>query len=135
MLELKNPHSVLAALETRAGDVIEVRFGDRSPRGAWQEVSDLAKSVGVPVRTGRMGGAAAGRGRRDKGETRTDREGELLRRRPAFANGPTSVLINCCPLPEGIGTGSGWHWIVCRILTTSERSSARPHFSASGACC
>ena len=66
MLELKNPHSVLAALETRAGDVIEVRFGDRSPRGAWQEVSDLAKSLGVPVRTGRMGGAAAGRGRRDK---------------------------------------------------------------------
>ncbi len=66
MLELKNPHSVLAALETRAGDVIEVRFGDRSPHGAWQEVADLARSLGVPVRTGRMVQAAGGRRRRDK---------------------------------------------------------------------
>jgi len=66
MLELKNPHSVLAALEMRAGDVIEVRFGDRSPHGAWQEVADLARSLGVPVRTGRMVQAAGGRRRRDK---------------------------------------------------------------------
>ncbi len=66
MLELKNPHSVLAALEMRAADVIEVRFGDRSPHGAWQEVADLARSLGVPVRTGRMGQAAGGRRRRDK---------------------------------------------------------------------
>ncbi|HAB13435.1 MAG TPA: 23S rRNA (guanosine(2251)-2'-O)-methyltransferase RlmB [Planctomycetaceae bacterium] len=66
MLELKNPHSVLAALEMRAGDVIEVRFGERSPHGAWQEVADLARSLGVPVRTGRMVQAAGGRRRRDK---------------------------------------------------------------------
>jgi len=68
MLKLKNPHSVLAALQTRAGDVVEVRFGDRSPHGAWQQVSELARSLGVPVRTGRMGQADGGRRqRRDKG--------------------------------------------------------------------
>ncbi|MEE3284683.1 MAG: RNA methyltransferase [Planctomycetota bacterium] len=54
MLELKNPHSVLAALATRAGDVLEIRLGDQSPHGAWQDVADSARSLGVPVRTGRM---------------------------------------------------------------------------------
>ena len=73
MLELKNPHSVLAALEIRAGDVVEVRLGEQSPSGAWQQVAELARSVGVPVRTGRIGGGQ--QKRRDKGGEKAQRAG------------------------------------------------------------
>ena len=74
MLELKNPHSVLAALQTRARDVVEIRFGDQSPHGAWQEVADSARSLGVPVRTGRMGGGQ--QKQRDSGRERGRGRGE-----------------------------------------------------------
>ena len=65
MLELKNPHSVLAALETRSRDVVEVHLGDQAAHGAWQRVADLARSLGVPVRTGRTAGGQSKR--RDRG--------------------------------------------------------------------
>jgi len=86
MLELKNPHSVLAALETRAREVVEIRFGDQSPHGAWQEVADSARSLGVPVRTGRMGGGQQtrrdpGRERREQGGGRTPQAVATVRER------------------------------------------------------
>ena len=74
MLELKNPHSVLAALETRSGDVVEIRLGEQSSSGAWQQVAELARSLGVPVRTGRMGGGGP-RKRRDKSGEKSLRGG------------------------------------------------------------
>lgn len=49
-LTLKNPHSVLAALEHRPQEVLEIRLARRSPAGAWQQVVDQAKAAGVPVR-------------------------------------------------------------------------------------
>ena len=67
MLELKNPHSVLAALATRARDVLEIRLGDHSPHGAWQDVVDSARSLGVPVRTGRMPGGSSKRPKSSEG--------------------------------------------------------------------
>lgn len=50
-LVLKNPHSVLAALQTRPADVVDVRIpaGKLSP--AWTDVVDLAKQHEVPIRT------------------------------------------------------------------------------------
>lgn len=49
-LVLKNPHSVLAALETRPVDVFEVRL-DRSAAGeTWRSVADVARAAGVTVR-------------------------------------------------------------------------------------
>ncbi len=78
MLELKNPHSVMAALETRARDVVEIRLGDQSPHGAWQGVTDLARSLGVPVRTGRMG---SGQQKRRDQEGRTPQAVATVRER------------------------------------------------------
>jgi 23S rRNA (guanosine2251-2'-O)-methyltransferase len=47
---LKNPHSVLAAMETRPQDVLEVRLARRSPQDAWGRVVEKAREVGVAVR-------------------------------------------------------------------------------------
>lgn len=57
MLELRNPHSVLAALQQRPHDVAEVRVGDGQLSRAWQDVADLASTAGVSVvARGREGG-------------------------------------------------------------------------------
>ncbi len=48
-LTLKNPHSVLAALETRPHDVVEVRLYSQAPGGAWDRVAELALANRIPV--------------------------------------------------------------------------------------
>ncbi len=49
-LRLTNPHSVLAALETRPADVVEVCLPARGAGPAWQRVAELAESAGCPVK-------------------------------------------------------------------------------------
>lgn len=48
-LELKNPHSVLAALESRPIDVTEVRLSAGSAQGNWGDVADAARTHRIPV--------------------------------------------------------------------------------------
>ncbi|MDF1744371.1 MAG: 23S rRNA (guanosine(2251)-2'-O)-methyltransferase RlmB [Gimesia sp.] len=48
-LELKNPHSVLAALKSRPIDVTEIRLSAGSLQGNWGEVADEARSHRIPV--------------------------------------------------------------------------------------
>lgn len=50
-LELRNPHSVLAAFETRPHDVLQVRLPPRGAAEAWGRVSDAAAEHGVDVVT------------------------------------------------------------------------------------
>ena len=50
-LVLKNPHSVLAALETRPQDVVDVRLPAGKPSPAWEKVVTLAKQHEIPIRT------------------------------------------------------------------------------------
>ena len=49
MLELKNPHSVIAALRSRPHDVTEIRLSTDSPSDSWSEVVQLAGQHRVPV--------------------------------------------------------------------------------------
>lgn len=64
-LVLKNPHSVLAALQTRPADVFEVRV-ERSGAGeTWRQVADAARAAGVTVREA-LPQAERQRGRADK---------------------------------------------------------------------
>ncbi len=51
MLELKNPHSVLAAIERRPRDVTEIRIAGPQAHGAWEDVVESASRVGIPCRT------------------------------------------------------------------------------------
>ena len=51
MLELKNPHSVLAAIEVRPRDVTEIRIAGPNAHGAWEDVVEAASRAGIPCRT------------------------------------------------------------------------------------
>jgi len=76
-LELRNPHSVLAALLARPKDVQRVSLS-KSPSDAWERVADLAKKSGckVDVVQGRPGGGGGGH---DKDR---DRSGSVALVRP-----------------------------------------------------
>lgn len=78
-LTLKNPHSVLATLQTRPADVLEVRLSHRSPHDAWQQVAEAARAAGVPVRIAPPEPARSRRG--DDKEARTGAAEALVRER------------------------------------------------------
>lgn len=48
-LELRNPHSVIAALQTRPNDVAEIRLHAERPSAAWQTVARMARQNRIPV--------------------------------------------------------------------------------------
>lgn len=51
VLHLKNPHSVLAALEQRPQDVVEVRVPARTPSDAWRQVAAQAAQRSIAVKS------------------------------------------------------------------------------------
>lgn len=52
-LRLKNPHSILAALQTRPQDVIELRLPRKGGTPAWDDVRELAEAHQIPLKHGR----------------------------------------------------------------------------------
>jgi len=50
-LELRNPHSVLAALEHRPQDVLEIRLTASAPSSGWAEVTEAARARQIPIHT------------------------------------------------------------------------------------
>lgn len=67
-VELRNPHSILAALEARPGEVDEIGLPPR-PGGVWAQIATVARESGVPLRPSESpGGRRAGRERRGGGK-------------------------------------------------------------------
>ena len=63
MLELRNPHSILAVLQRRPKAVKSLRVQSEQPGESWDRVLEAARRAGIPVR---VGGAEDRRGpRRD----------------------------------------------------------------------
>ncbi|MFM9961789.1 MAG: 23S rRNA (guanosine(2251)-2'-O)-methyltransferase RlmB [Planctomycetaceae bacterium] len=67
-IELKNPHSVLAAIETRPLDVIDIQVATDAPSPAWSDVIGIAQTHAIRVIRGgrspsrdRRGGEKEGR--------------------------------------------------------------------------
>ena len=77
-LLLKNPHSVLAALQTRPADVTGVRLPTSGAGDAWEEVRALALKARVPT----SGGPA---GRRPKSGGRSGAAEASIKERSAIA--------------------------------------------------
>ena len=80
-LTLRNPHSVLAVLDARPADLLEVRLPDGEGAAAWREVTERARARGIRVR-----GLDAGGGReveRARGGGRTGAEADIRPRRRA----------------------------------------------------
>lgn len=70
MLELRNPHSILAALEKRPAAVRSIRMNSHRPPAIWESVARKAAQCGVTMTMGRAEDKLAGRPRRD-----TERQG------------------------------------------------------------
>lgn len=66
-LTLKNPHSVIAALETRPRDVLELRVETRQAGDAWSRAVALAERAGVTVSARVSGGRRPRSGQRGRG--------------------------------------------------------------------
>ncbi len=50
-LMLRNPNSVLLALQTRPEDVFEIRLAPGNPSPKWSDVAELARQHNIPIRT------------------------------------------------------------------------------------
>ena len=74
MLELKNPHSVLAAIRNRPRDVTEIQIHPDSVHGAWKEVVEAAQAAGISVANDRRRSESGGR-RQQRSEPKTERVG------------------------------------------------------------
>ncbi|MEZ6056926.1 MAG: 23S rRNA (guanosine(2251)-2'-O)-methyltransferase RlmB [Planctomycetaceae bacterium] len=81
-LILKNPHSVLAALQQRPQDVIEVRVPRQPLSQGWSDAIELAMSNRVSVQRGVMtSGGSGGRGSKAKGGGRESGAEAIVRER------------------------------------------------------
>ncbi len=72
-LVLRNPHSVLAALQTRPQDVFEVRLAPGTPSPKWSEAAELARQHAIPIRTN-----LAAVDKRHAGEGKSERTGAAV---------------------------------------------------------
>lgn len=89
-VRVKNPHSVLATLETRPKEVMEIFVSQASARAdadsdAWARVAQLAKKHGVRVSGSTSGGAPKGdRGKRDAQDGRVSGNEAVLAERASM---------------------------------------------------
>lgn len=67
LITVRNPHSVLAALERRPADVASIQVSAAGGDEAWRKVADLARRHQIPVSAASAGGGerANDRGRRE----------------------------------------------------------------------
>lgn len=137
MLRLKNPHSVLAALQTRPRDVSEIVMDARGGGDAWDSVAQLAKKHGVRVTTGGRGKGPAkpedGRAGVAEGVVK-EREGisieELFADAPSRSEGKGLWLaLDSLQDPHNVGAifRTAAFFGVEGILLTQERSAPLTH--------
>ncbi|GAB5444497.1 MAG: hypothetical protein Fues2KO_48460 [Fuerstiella sp.] len=93
MLELRNPHSVLAVLDVRPRAVRSVQVSSEKTGTPWDDVAEAARSVGVAVsasgsRSGHQRGQKQGRGGGRRRETERTGAGS------AMVEPPSPVPIN-----------------------------------------
>ena len=100
-LFLKNPHAVLAVLQTRPQDIFEIRLPSERPGGAWDKVQALAREIDVKV----VAGKAALQG--DRRRPPRDRKGSAGRTGAAEAQVKERVGVPVEDLFPGVSEGAG----------------------------
>jgi 23S rRNA (guanosine2251-2'-O)-methyltransferase len=137
-LILRNPHSVLAALEARPGDVTEIVIPPKASTDAWEKVAKLARDRRIPVLANAPRGARPVRGAPMEESTRMgaaeasvkDRAPisaeELFRNAPKKADGKGLWLaLDSLQDPHNVGAvfRTAAFFGVQGILLTQERSA------------
>lgn len=95
-MKLTNPHAVLAALECRPREILEVHAGPAKANEAWKRVIDLAKGQGIPVRNPLP--QQAGSRRRDADGGRVGNTYAVVRER----SGVSLERLFAVPEPRGL---------------------------------
>lgn len=149
-LTLRNPHSVLAALDTRPQDVLEVHLAPRAGNDTWHEVAGIAAQRGISVLRTAPQARGGGGGRRSKqqsadggrtgGCTAVVRERESSSLENLFNSDDTRGLwlaLDCLQDPHNVGAvfRTAGFFGVRGIVTTTDRScplSATVYDVASG---
>jgi len=102
MLELRNPHSILAAFQVRPRAVKSVTIPSHTSAAVWEDVILQAQRNSVPVLAGEQGGRQGG-GRRQRRGSPKDRGSERSSAAFALVEPPSPV-----PYPQLLdATGSG----------------------------
>lgn len=104
MLELRNPHTVLATIQKRPRAVRSVRVNKERPSPAWDEVASVAAAAGITVHVGqesadRKGGNRKGADRK-AGDRKGDRKGAGRRETERVGAGSANVEPPS-PIPVG----------------------------------
>jgi 23S rRNA (guanosine2251-2'-O)-methyltransferase len=132
-LELKNPHSILAAIQHRSHDVRELRVRNAHPTGVWQEVLHAAQRAAVPVvlerdsaakhpprETERKGGATA-----QVRERKLNTLEEILPADETPAEAGLWMALDCLQDPHNVGAilRSASFFGVRGVMLTKDRSA------------
>ena len=135
-LHLRNPHSALAALENRPGDVVEIRLRGERAEDAWRGVVDLAREHQIRVRTN----VARETRKRGRGHAGTERTGaaeavvkepspvsleELFTQASSGEEAGLWVGLDCLQDPQNVGSifRSAAFFGVQGIVMTRDRSA------------
>ena len=109
-LILKNPHSVLAALNTRPDDVVDIRLPAGKPSPVWADVVALAKQHEIPIRTNLAEDTRKSTDQkfeRNSAAQATVRERNGLLIEELFANAATApglwLALDCLQDPHNVG--------------------------------
>lgn len=128
-LTLRNPHSVLATLDARPLDVLEVRLPPEAGSKAWHEVAEHARALGVRVR-----GLGEPSGRRDgRAGGRAGAEADIRPRRPepladlfaGASSGDRWVALDGVQDPHNVGAifRTAAFFGVRGVVTTADRAA------------
>lgn len=122
-LELKNPHSVMAALNHRAHDVLELVFSRRNVEGIWQEIADLAGQKGISVRFERL---TSGQRRQPKNlGNKQERTGSAMARvRPKAAISLEAMFQECAAANDDSSSDHHGLWLAVDSLQDPQNLGA-----------
>jgi len=103
VLELRNPHSVLAALQCRPHDVAEIQVPPGRLTDAWEQVAEAARSVQVPVSASRGSDFGGGRRQPKQVDGKSERVGiaSARVREPAGVPEPGALFAQQEPAEDG----------------------------------
>lgn len=139
-LTLTNPHSVLAALESRPQDVSEISLSTGQADGLWQKVADTARKHGIAVTTGFVDRSPRNKPREKFGrisaysaqvmpKAYSSLSQFIITKPPTPDTYPLFLVLDCLQDPHNVGAifRTAAFFNVSGIIVTKDRSAPLTH--------